>query len=122
MKCSIPVSIGELADRISILKIKSERVTEEKKLENIQMELSLLNEIPVNYPGNLFENLYQINLELWKVEDELRFCERWKTFGNRFIELARSVYKLNDRRAELKKQINNICDSEIIEEKQYTEY
>lgn len=132
MIIEIPSSIGELVDKISILMIKQEKITDEKKLLLINEELSLLqkklNEVAQkdnNDKGQIFSSLKklkEINFELWEIEDKIRDCERKKNFGKDFIALARSVYITNDKRAELKKEINHKFDSTIYEVKSYQEY
>jgi hypothetical protein len=125
MEILVPISLGELYDKISILIIKKERITDLKKLENIQKELDMLQNIAEKYDisGNYHTELLSVNTYLWDVEDELRIKESNKDFHNdEFIELARKVYFWNDRRAEIKKQINLQYGSGIIEEKQYVKY
>ena len=124
MTVSIEIGIGELIDRLTILKIKLDEITDESKLANIRIEyeylLSLADKIETHpKTDKLLEELYDVNSELWDVEDELRQCEREKSFGKEFIELARSVYRLNDRRAAIKKEINQLHGSKFIEEKSY---
>ena len=121
------VSVGEVLDKISILDIKKNKITDVNKLKNIIFEYSHLVEIIQNkYESILdtseYEKLYDVNLKLWDVEDEIRIKELNKNFGQEFIELARSVYFLNDKRAEIKKDINLKHDSKIIEEKSYEKY
>ena len=119
----VPVSIGELVDKITILEIKLEKITNNGALANIEKELKALKNIQVTHiEPELFENLKNVNLEIWNVEDELREYERNKTFNNDFITKARSVYILNDKRAAIKKHINNKYNSEITEEKSYSIY
>ena len=123
----IMVSVGEVLDKISILDIKKNKITDVNKLKNIIFEYSHLVEIIQNkYEGILntseYEKLYDVNLKLWDVEDEIRIKELNKNFEQEFIELARSVYFLNDKRAEIKKDINLKHDSKIIEEKSYEKY
>lgn len=120
----IDVSIGEVADKISILVIKNERITDPEKLKNVQKELSLLIE---EFPDKilidkLYAELCSINLTLWIVEDTIREYERVGDFDNEFIQLAREVYITNDKRAEVKKAINIKYGSNIIEEKSYKQY
>lgn len=120
----IDVSTGEVADKISILLIKSERITDVNKLENINKELSSLVE---NFPAEiLIDKLYTllcaVNLSLWQIEDAIREKERLGDFDNEFIELARQVYITNDKRAALKKEINIKYNSDIVEEKSYSPY
>ena len=123
----IMVSVGEVLDKISILDIKKNKITDVNKLKNIIFEYSHLVEIIQNkYESILntseYKKLYDVNLKLWDVEDEIRIKELNKNFGQEFIELARSVYFLNDKRAEIKKDINLKHDSKIIEEKSYEKY
>lgn len=120
----IEVSTGEVADKISILLIKSERITDIDKLENIKKELSSLVE---NFPAEilidkLYSLLYAVNLSLWEIEDAIREKERLGEFDNEFIELARQVYITNDQRASLKMKINIKYNSDIVEEKSYSPY
>jgi len=124
MEILVPISLGELYDKIAILIIKKEIIKDPIKLENIQKELNLLQDIAEKYDisGNYHTELYNINLHLWNVEDKLRENERIKLFDDTFIQLARAVYFWNDKRAEVKKQINLQYGSEIIEEKQYEKY
>lgn len=122
----IEVSDGEIVDKVTILKIKSERITDIYKLENINRELNtllpLLDEIGVNEVHPLFIQLYEINSKLWEIEDAIRICERDNRFGGYFVELARSVYKTNDLRFEVKKEINLKTSSNFVEEKSYQQY
>ena len=112
------VSIGEVLDKISILQIKLEHIHDEDKLVNIRHELALLQDIP-EIRGVDITQLYRVNLKLWKVEDQLRELEKVYDFGDGFVQLARSVYKLNDERARIKKDINVATSSEVVEEKSY---
>ncbi|MCF1433951.1 hypothetical protein GOZ97_22270 [Agrobacterium vitis] len=123
----VPVSWGELIDKITILQIKAERITDEAKRTNVERELSLLNERlkPVAAHQGVIaisRDLLAVNTALWEIEDDIRDCERDGDFGPRFVSLARSVYVTNDRRAELKRQINVELGSDIIEEKSYKPY
>ncbi|MGV1894436.1 DUF6165 family protein [Agrobacterium vitis] len=123
----VPVSWGELIDKITILQIKAERITDEAKRTNVERELSLLNERlkPVAAHQGVIaisRDLLSVNTALWEIEDDIRDCERDGDFGPRFVSLARSVYVTNDRRAELKRQINVELGSDIIEEKSYKPY
>ena len=119
----VPVSIGELVDKITILEIKLEKILNNEALVNIKKELLALKKVQItSVESELFENLKCVNLEIWNVEDELREYERNQTFNNDFITKARSVYILNDRRAAIKKHINNKYNSEIKEEKSYYIY
>lgn len=123
-----PTSAGELLDKISILEIKSEKINDSEKLINIKKELGILINVKnkfINYDSNvsdLFNKLKEINNKLWVIEDDIRDCERNKSFDNTFIDLARAVYKTNDVRADLKKEINLYLGSNIVEEKSYQEY
>lgn len=124
----IEVSPGELLDRISILEIKSERIADPAKLRNINHELELYRAtVSGKIPGSeamarLIHDLKDVNAALWTIEDEIRACEANQDFSERFIELARNVYRTNDRRASIKREINILCGSAIIEEKSYTRY
>jgi len=124
MQISIPVGLGELYDKISILEIKSERITDEAKLKNVRTELSLLKEEAAKFPINavLYAELKNVNARLWDIEDAIRAEESRKAFGEEFIRLARSVYVENDRRAAIKQKINLASGSDIVEEKQYHAY
>ena len=124
---SVPVSPGELLDKISILEIKAERIDDRAKLENVRHELGVLREVrqaiaPSAALSALTAELKSVNESLWDVEDSLRDCERRLKFGPRFVELARSVYRHNDRRSVLKRQINELLGSRLIEEKAYAPY
>ena len=124
MIVNAPVSVGELVDKITILEIKKEFFTNNKKMENVQLELKHLREALPETEGifNEFYNLYHTNKTLWKIEDDIRKKEKLKEFDQEFIELARSVYYTNDIRAELKREINKKVGSTLIEEKQYDDY
>ncbi len=128
MALSIPVSAGELLDKLSILLIKKERITSAEKLVNIEREFAVLDavqkeKIPTSAELDvLCAELKEINETLWDIEDAIRRCEQEKNFGSRFIELARSVYITNDRRSRVKYRINTLLGSELIEEKSYEEY
>jgi len=132
MKIEVPVSIGELFDKVSILQIKKEKITDKKMLDLISEELSLLSKsislIIDNNKGReneiflLMDKLKLINQELWDIEENKRDCERKKIFDDNFIELSRSVYKKNDKRAELKKEINLKFGSKIVEVKSHEKY
>ena len=121
----VPISIGELIDKVTILEIKKDKL-KNLKLKNILKELSFLravlekNSIFIRY--DIYFQLKSINLKLWDIEDKIRIKEKNKEFDNEFIELARSVYLNNDRRSETKKELNIMFNSEIIEEKSYEKY
>lgn len=124
----MPVSAGELIDKLTILEIKSKRINDANKLANINKELDLLRKTWDQHGSARQDieahknDLKQINEILWQIEDEIRLLERDKNFGDRFIELARAVYQTNDRRAALKKAINEMLGSELTEEKSYADY
>jgi len=129
----IPISIGEAIDRLTILKIKLFHIKNDQKLHNIRIDHDLLEKsiyqsypeapiFPLKLDTHIFGELYKVNQDLWDVEDKLRILERDKNFGSEFIELARSVYYLNDKRADVKKRINVEYKSTIVEEKSYESY
>lgn len=124
----IEVGAGELIDKITILKIKTLRMTDPAKLRNVNHELDVLNRARTENLAqsdelDRLENaLREVNEALWVIEDDIRACEAARDFGPRFIELARSVYIQNDKRAAIKKAINELCGSSIVEEKSYTEF
>ena len=127
MIINTPISLGELVDKISILHIKNKNIKDDEKLKLIREELKLLT---ITLDGHLKKNdiqefldaLIKINSELWIIEDEIRDCERNKKFDDKFISLARSVYITNDKRSEIKLDINKKFGSEIVEVKSYEEY
>ena len=122
------VSVGELLDKISILEIKLEKISDKNSLEQLKKEYKILKEnqnSTIKLEGkieDLFKSLKNINLKLWNVEDRLRICEKNKEFGKEFIELAREVYFNNDKRSKIKSEINKILGSNIREVKQYVNY
>ncbi len=123
----VEVSAGELLDKLTILRIKSQRIVDPEKLRNIRTEMEALTGVrqglaPSRELEELEEQLAAVNEQLWDIEDAIRACERGGDFGPRFIELARSVYRTNDRRAGLKRAINELLGSAIVEEKSYAEY
>jgi hypothetical protein len=124
----VPISPGELIDKITILQIKSERMTDASKVSNVRIELDLLESTWRNSPHAQHDiraewaALKAINEKLWVIEDDIRDKERDKAFDERFIELARAVYVTNDERAAVKRQINSKLGSRIVEEKSYKEY
>lgn len=123
----IEVSIGEVVDKYTILTIKFSKIQDPVKLENIKKELIYLIDVlktedPLMTDYPLTKSLFEINKELWKVEDDLRDLERVKDFDKEFVAFARNVYKLNDERARIKKEINMKHGSEFVEEKSYQPY
>jgi predicted nucleic acid-binding Zn-ribbon protein len=124
----VPISWGELIDKITILEIKEVKITSNNALDNIRKELGFLSDIVSNSKGvydaisPLKNELKEVNLNLWQVEDEIRDKEYSQEFDEKFISLARSVYRLNDDRANLKKQINETLFSELKEEKSYKNF
>ena len=124
----VDIAPGELIDKITILAIKSERIEELKKLRHVNVELKVLTTIrdqvlPLSETlNNLTIKLKEVNERLWIIEDDIRSCEAAKDFGPNFIELARSVYHENDERARLKREINTLLGSSIVEEKSYKPY
>ena len=122
---NVPISVGELIDKITILEIKKDKL-KNVKLKNILKELSFLRAVleknSIFIPDEIFFQLKSINLKLWDIEDKIRIKEKNKEFDNEFIKLARSVYLNNDRRSETKKELNIMFNSEIIEEKSYEKY
>ena len=127
MIINIPVSLGELVDKISILRIKKKNIMDKEKLILINEELSLLKSILTKTVESKkikkdLDDLMNINLELWKIEDEIRDCEKIKNFDQKFIDLARSVYITNDKRSKIKLQINNNFGSTLAEVKSYETY
>ena len=124
----IPASAGELIDKITILEIKLKNIVDPVKNRNVSIELEALskcfeeNIIQSNEIEELKTNLKQVNSALWNIEDDIRQCEQAGEFGEKFLELARSVYRQNDKRAALKKEINILLGSSIIEEKSYADY
>ena len=125
---SVEIAPGELIDKITILEIKLKRISDPGKLENVREEWQALTEvrdttIKVSDQLRLLsDELKTVNEMLWKIEDDIRDCERNRKFGKHFITLARSVYKTNDERAQLKRRINHLLGSRLVEEKSYTAY
>ena len=130
MTTSVTVDIapGELVDKITILEIKLERITGEAKLQNVRTEWTILTAVrDTDLPSsterdNLTAKLKVVNEKLWVIEDDIRDCERQSDFSNEFIRLARAVYFNNDERARLKRRINELLGSPLIEEKSYAAY
>lgn len=123
----VPTSPGELIDKLTILRLKSERIADAGKLAHVRHEAAVLQDIADRglpaHPdlGAMWDELYRINGDLWVIEDDIRACEAAQDFGPRFIALARSVYQTNDRRAAVKKRINLALGSALVEEKSYYE-
>lgn len=129
MKIEVPN--GEILDKLTILEIKQAKITDEDKLKNINNEITLIHKFIDNTSldygthndlWDLFVKLKDINMLLWDVEDALRSREQYKMFDSHFTEFARMVYKLNDQRSNIKRKINEITNSDLIEEKSYKEY
>ncbi len=127
-KILVEVSVGELLDKISILEIKQEKIKDTEKLKFINEEHSILkdqlnkNVKSAQKLNELFETLKKINAKLWIIEDDKRQCEKDKDFTEKFIKLSRDVHVLNDKRAKIKLEINNLTGSKIKEIKEYTNY
>jgi len=124
---NIPVSVGELFDKVSILEIKQNKILDENKLINIKKEYDFLCKIALNLDTDfqnkiLYKKLYEINQTLWGIEDAKRTHEANKDFGEKFVYWARQVYIKNDERARVKREINTQYGSEIVEEKSYKSY
>lgn len=135
MKINVPVSIGELVDKLTILEIKSVKIDDHKKNQEIYKEKTLLEEELKKithteldcgfHIGDLLAlkaDLYEINRGLWHIEDKIRVCEKNKDFGAEFVRLARDVYYTNDKRFEIKNEINQLTNSEVKEVKSYESY
>lgn len=137
MHILIEAAPGELIDKITILEIKLEKITDEDKLRNIEHEYNImvnkLKNMQDSLNGNrqyklptklatLTQKLKAVNLRIWEIEDDIRECERQQQFDQDFVKLARGVYFNNDERCSIKREINNICGSEIIEEKSHKPY
>tara|TARA_B000000532_G_C18578075_1_gene281514 strand:+ start:77 stop:469 length:393 start_codon:yes stop_codon:yes gene_type:complete len=129
MNVDVPVSYGELVDKLTILQIKLNKIKDKNKLANIKFEheqLSNLSQqlIKINKKkfDDFYERLISVNLSLWSIEDEIRILEKEKNFGDKFIQLARDVYFTNDKRFKIKSEINTFFGSSVVEEKEYIEY
>ena len=127
MLINTPISLGELVDKISILIIKKKNISDSIKLEHVTKELDFLQKTLKEYISEdkinkFIQELININSKLWKIEDDIRECERKKIFDQTFIDLARSVYFTNDERAKVKNDINKTFGSELVEVKSYEEY
>ncbi len=127
MLINTPISLGELVDKISILMIKKENISDSIKLQHVNKELEFLQKTLKKYISEdeineFLLKLVNINSKLWDIEDDIRECERKKSFDQTFIDLARSVYFTNDERAKVKNNINKAFGSELVEVKSYEEY
>ncbi len=129
MKVEIEVSYGELLDKLSILEIKSTKITDPDKLKNVNNELTKLKKISKKIKGQngekfdfFYSKLLETNNKLWTIEDEIRICEKNNNFDNTFVKLARDVYFTNDERFKIKNEINEFYNSGVIEEKEYIKY
>ena len=125
----VEVSNGELLDKLTILELKMSNISDDKKLINVKKEFNELSPLAKllfeKFKDELlikYKELALINNELWKIEDDIRECEKNKNFGEKFVELARAVYFTNDKRSDVKKQINILTGSGFIEEKSYEDY
>lgn len=128
MKIDIPISCGELVDKLTILQIKKIKIKEKIKLEQVNKEYEYLMKtysgILKKFPNlnEMHDRLYQINLNLWEIEDKVRMCEKNDKFDHSFIDLARSVYQTNDLRFAIKNEINEYLNSDVKEQKSYEQY
>lgn len=124
----VPTSPGELIDKLTILRLKSEKISNPEKLGNVRHEMVELLKVADGAITKsddllaLWDRLYEINGDLWVIEDDIRACEASSDFGPAFIALARAVYVTNDERSRVKKQINQLLGSDLIEEKSYTDF
>lgn len=129
MNLEVNVSVGEVVDKITILNIKIEKIKDKTKLKHLRNEKAILDEKLTSIDvkdqekfENLLNQLYEVNLELWDIEDDIRIYEKNKNFNQEFIDLARSVYITNDKRFEIKDKINQLFNSSIREVKSYEKY
>ncbi len=128
MSLKVEVSAGEFLDKLTILKIKTERIHDTAQLRNINYELDVLRQAWVDSPLSQkdvsldLKDLKEVNEKLWDIEDRLRGMEARKQFDDEFVQLARSVYRLNDKRAAIKRRLNELFGSKMVEEKSYTDY
>lgn len=128
MTIKVEVSVGEFLDKVTILEIKSERIKDQAKLDNVNKELNLLNgiwsqsEFASADIADEMGRLKNINVKIWEIEDDIRDKERDRAFDDKFIELARAVYYSNDERAAIKKELNLKLGSGLVEEKSYSDY
>lgn len=128
MALKVDISVGEFLDKMTILEIKSERIQDSTKLQNVERELDLLRKTwtdsafgETDIGANLSE-LKSVNEMLWDIEDQIRRKESAQSFDDEFVRLARSVYQTNDRRAAIKRELNRILGSDLVEEKSYPDY
>ena len=124
---TVPVSVGEIIDKLSILQVKKNNIKDQTKLREVEKEFNALNEISKPYLGdkdifNIYDDLITTNSKLWDIEDKLRIHEKNQIFDDKFVELARSVYYTNDERFSLKNKINQLTNSELKEQKSYEDY
>ena len=128
MEINVPISTGELIDKITILEIKKNKLKNVEKIQNVKKELNLLNQIYLKIMTKnkkietIEKQLKKINLQLWDIEESIRDCERRNDFGEDFIELSRKIYIKNDLRYNIKNEINKASSSKIFEEKSYSKY
>jgi len=125
IEMQIEVSNGEIADKLVIIEIKLERIKDALKLANLRKEYEILNDavaLIIDKKNQLYLDLYQVNNQLWDIEDHIRDLERIKDFGDDFIQTARSVYFINDNRSDIKRKINELTGSNLTEEKSYEKY
>ena len=124
----VTLSVGELIDKISILELKQKHIKNNEQLKNIVKELNILkpllkeNRLESLEVNELYLKLYKVNSQLWEIEDKIREKEKEKNFDKEFVRLARSVYFTNDKRAQIKKEINIVSGSQLVEEKSYSNY
>jgi len=121
----IEVSNGEIADKLTIIEIKLKHIKDEAKLKNLRIEYAVLDEAVsqiIKKDHELYIALLNINQELWNIEDDIRDLERDKDFGDAFVKVARAVYFTNDKRSDIKREINKLTGSNLVEEKSYQKY
>ncbi len=121
----IEVSNGEIADKLTIIEIKLKHIKDANKLKNLKNEYQVLNEAVakiIDKDHELYQQLLNINQELWDIEDKIRDLERDKDFGEEFVKTARAVYFTNDKRSDIKRKINKLTGSNLVEEKSYQKY
>jgi len=121
----IEVSNGEIADKLTIIEIKLKHISDPEKRKNLQKEYEVLNEAVakiISKDHELYQELLKINQQLWDIEDTIRDLERDKDFGEKFIQTARAVYFTNDKRSDVKRKINELTGSNLVEEKSYQKY